>query len=202
MALTKEFLKEILAGREDANEVAEAIMEAHCDTVDYLNTEINKYRADAEETSRIIGEIERLKASGSSTGTVDENGVSWEERYKAVKAEYDKVKAETERRDAYAEKERAFRSMLLQVGVKHSLVDVIVRGSRETVESIKIEGGRVGNAESIATAIRHDFGDIIGSGRDSAAQDHEAPLTRDGIMSISDRSERLAAIQAHPELFK
>ena len=200
MALTKEFLKEIFVDREDADELMEVIMEAHSDTVDYLNTEINKYRADVEETSRLIGEIERLKASGSSTDTVDENGVSWEERYKVVKSDYDNVKAETERRNAYAEKERAFRSMLLQVGVKHSLVDVIVRGSRETVESIKIESGRVSNAESIAAAIRHDFGDIIENG--SAAQDHKAPLTKAGIMSISDRSERLAAMQAHPELFK
>lgn len=200
MALTRKFLKEILADRDDANELIDQIIEAHAETVGALKADLEKCQGDAEEVSRIMGEIEQLKASGSGAGGVDEDGVSWEKRYHDVKADYDKVKAETERRDAYAEKERAFRSMLLQAGVKYSLVDVIVRGSRETVESIEIRSGRVSNAESIAAEIRHDFGDVIKSG--SAEQDCKAPLTKAGIMSITDRSERLAAIQAHPELFK
>lgn len=206
MALTRKFLKELLADRDDRDELIDQIIDMHVETVAGLKADLTRLAAEnggrtAEEIhaeyERIAADVERLKGNGS--GGVDEDGTPWRDRYEAIHAEYEAAKADAEKRAAFEEKAKAFRSMLIQEGVKHSLVDVVVRGSGDIINGMEMQDGRVRNHESISAAIRSEFRDFIGKG-DSVQTRSESP-TRESIMNITDRSERLAAIQANPQLF-
>lgn len=204
MAFTRRFLKEVLAGREDAAELIDQIIEMHIETVAPLKAELNRLQEENggktadelhAEYERLTAKLEQLKA-----GEVDENGTPWKNRYEEEKARYDAFKEKAEAQAAYEEKAKAFRSMLIQEGVKYSIVDIIVRGSSDIINSMELQDGRVRNHESVSAAIRSECRDFIGKG--NPTQTRTVAPTRESIMNITDRSERLAAIQQNPHLFR
>lgn len=204
MAFTRRFLKEVLADREDAAEIIDQLIEAHWEDVAPLKAELNRLQKENggktadeihAEYQRLTAELEQLK-----TGEMDENGTPWKTRYEEEKARYDAFKEKAEAQAAYEEKAKAFRSMLIQEGVKYSLVDIIVRGSNDIINSMELQDGKVRNHESVSAAIRSECRDFIGKG-DTVSTRSTAP-TRESIMNIVDRAERLAAIQQNPHLFR
>lgn len=201
MALTRKYLKELLANSEDRDELIDQIIDMHAETVAGLKAEIAKYSEAAEEARRIEAEIKQLKERPGREDDVDENGVPWKNRYESIVAEYEAAKVEGAKQDAYNEKAKAFRAMLLQEGVKYSLVDIIVRGSGDIINSMEMQDGKVRDFEGISAAIRSEYKDFI-SKSSTTRQARTAPATRESIMGIADRSERLAAMQQHPELFR
>lgn len=200
MAFTRRFLKEVLADREDAAELIDQIIEAHLETVTPIKAELNRLQEEngGKTADEIHEELERLTAELQRV-SVDENGKPWKVRYEEEKARYEAYKAEFDAKQAYREKEKAFRSMLIQEGVT-SHVDLLVRANSDIINSMEIQDGRVKNHESVSAAIRSECRDFIGKGK--PMQTRPAAPTRENIMNITDRSERLAAIQQNPHLFR
>ena len=203
MAFTRRFLKELLADHPNRDEVIDQLIELHIQDVYQLKDELNRLRDEnggktADEVhadvERITAEIARIKESGS------EDGEDWKARYEAVKAEFEAAKAEGDRKAAYEEKAAAFRSMLLKEGVSHSVVDLIVRAGSNMIEGMEMQDGKVRNHETVSAAIRSEYGNFIGKG--VPVQSRSAAPTRESIMRITDRSERLAAIQQNKHLFR
>ena len=202
MPFTRKFLKEVLADREDAAELIDQIIEAHLETVTPIKAELNRFQEEhggktadeiRAELEGLEAQLERLKAE-----EVDENGKPWKTRYEEEKARYDAFKAKAEAQAVYEEKAKAFRSMLIQEGVT-SHIDLLVRANSDIINSMEMQDGRVRNHESVSAAIRSECRDFIG--RVNPVHTHSAVPTRGDIMNITDRSERLAAIQANPHLF-
>lgn len=201
MAFTRRFLKEVLADREDAAELIDQIIEAHIETVAPLKAELNRLQAENggktadeihAEYERLTAQLEQLKAE-----EVDEDGTPWKTRYEEEKARYEAYKSEFDAKQAYREKEKAFRSMLIQEGVT-SHVDLLVRASGDIINSMEMQDGKVRNHESVSAAIRSECRDFIGK----PMQTRTAATTRESIMNITDRPERLAAIQQNQHLFR
>lgn len=203
MAFTRRFLKEVLADREDAAELIDQIIEAHLETVTPIKAELNRLQEEhgGKTADEIRAELEGLEAQleRMKAEEVDENGKSWKARYEEEKARYDAFKEKAEARAAYEEKAKAFRSMLIQEGVT-SHVDLLVRANSDIINSMEMQDGRVKNHESVSAAIRSECRDFIGKGK--PMQTRPAAPTRESIMNITDRAERLAAIQQNPHLFR
>lgn len=198
MPFTRKFLKEVLANREDAAGLIDQIIEAHIETVAPLKAELNRLEAESggKTADEIRSEYERMKED--EAGEVDENGTPWKTRYEEEKARYDAFKAKAEAQAVYEEKAKAFRSMLIQEGVT-SHIDLLVRANSDIINSMEMQDGEVRNHETISAAIRSECRDFIGKG--NRVQARPTVPTRESIMNITDRSERLAAIQANPHLF-
>jgi len=203
MVFTRRFLKEVLADREDAAELIDQIIEAHLETVTPIKAELNRLQEEHggktadeihAELEGLEAQLERLKAE-----EVDENGKPWKTRYEEEKSRFDAYKEKEEARSAYREKEKAFRSMLVQAGVTNH-IDLLVRANSDIINSMEMQSGRVKNYESVSAAIRSECRDFIGKGK--PAQIRTVAPTRESIMNITDRAERLAAIKENPRLFR
>lgn len=201
MALTRRFLKEVLADHKDSADLIDQIIDAHIETVSPLKAELNRLQEENgnktygefhAEYGRFAAQLEQIKAA-----EVDEDGTPWKTRYEEEKARFDAFKAKAEERAAYEEKAKAFRSMLIREGVTNH-VDLLVRANSDIINSIEIQDGKVRNHESVSAAIRSECRDFIGK----RTQGRTVAPTRESIMNIRDRSERLEAIQQHPHLFR
>lgn len=185
MGLSRRFLKELLADYDDRDELIDSIIDAHAETVGGLKNEIAKYTDDAEEYHRVAQEVERLRESGVSDG-------EWKGKYLAVHQEFEAAKAAAKQAEAKSERASLFRSLLLEEGVHPSFVNAVVRGGGELMNAMDISNGGVANEGYLRNAIRSEFADFI-------TGDHRP--TREKISSITDRSERLEAMQKNMELF-
>lgn len=203
MAFTRRFLKEVLAGREDAVELIDQIIEAHLETISALKAELNRLQEENggksadelhAEYEQLTAQMEQLKAE-----EVDEDGTPWKTRYEEEKARFDVFKEKAEAQAAYEEKTKAFRSMLIQEGVTRH-VDLLVRANSDIINSMEMQDGKVRNHESVSAAIRSECRDFIGKGK--TVQTRTVAPTRESIMNITDRAERLAAIESNRHLFK
>ena len=117
MAFTRRFLKEVLADREDADELIDQIIDAHIETIAPLKAELSRLEEENNgktadelraEYERLTAELEQLKAE-----ELDEDGTTWKTRYEEVKAELEAAKAKQDAQSAYGEKEKALRSLVL-----------------------------------------------------------------------------------------
>lgn len=165
MAFTRRFLKEVLADREDADELIDQIIDAHIETIAPLKAELSRLEEENNgktadelraEYERLTAELEQLKAE-----ELDEDGTTWKTRYEEVKAEFEAAKAKEDARSAYGEKEKALRSLVLQLGAPHVVAELIVGARRDIVDSIDVQDGKVRNHERVVEAVRREYGSLI-----------------------------------------
>lgn len=178
MALTKKFLENMGLNEEQI----EAIMEGHTATVEGLKADGARYKADAEKLADVQEELDSLKAAGVE---------NWKEKHDAVLREFNATKA-------FDEKKAAYREFLTIEGCNPKLIDMVVRGSTELINSIELGDGRIQNIASVSAAFRSEWSDLLGNTKPGAVPGNQ---TRESILAIQDRGERLAAIQNHPHLF-
>lgn len=186
MALTRRLLKELLADREDRDELIDNIIEAHIETVAPLKAQISKLEEQAAEAKRLTAELERLETETPGDSV-------YKSEYEKLRSEFEAAKAEGDKRAAYEEKKQAFRALLLQERIPSGVAALAMR-DRDTIEGLEVSGGKVRNHEAVSQEIRRVYGGFI-------PKQTGAP-TRKSIMAISDRTQRLAAIQANKHLFK
>lgn len=202
MAFKRKFLKEVLADRENAEELIDQIIEAHLETISTLKAELNRLREEngGKTADEIHAELEGLEAQLEQLKSekVDEDGKLWKTRYEEEKARYDAFREKAEAQAAYEEKAKAFRSMLIQEGVTRH-VELLVRGNSDIINRMEMQDGKVRNHETISAAIRSECREFISKGK--PVQTRTAVPTRESIMNITDRAERLAAIQKNRHLF-
>lgn len=165
MALSRKFLKELLAEYENADEMIDQIVDAHYEIVAELKAELRQmqdanggksYEELHAEVERIEGEINCMKAD-----EVDENGTLWKTRYEEEKARYDAFKVDAERGEAYREKQRVYREILTSCNVPYKLRELILEADRNTINGIEVSFGKVRNLEEIKSNIVRDYGEFI-----------------------------------------
>lgn len=194
MALTRRFLKELLADREDAAELIDQIIEAHAETVAELKAEMSamteRVGMEPDELHKAVesaeAEVDRLKAAGY--------GGEWKARYEALSREFEEAKAERQMELERMKKSAAFRSLCLDAGISPRYVDAVTRGSRAMIDAMVMDGDQVKDAPALRNTLRREFADFM----PSTPAGHP---TRESIMSIADRTERLEAIKANRQLF-
>ena len=165
MALSRKFLKELLAEHENRDEVIDQIVDAHYETVAGLKTELQQlieanggrsYEDVHAEVERIEAEIGQIQKED-----VDEAGVPWKQRYKDTKEKYEALRKEVEARDAYAAKKNAYREVLTACNVPYRIRELAVEANRQTISSIEVFNGKVKDVEALKTSIKTEFGEFI-----------------------------------------
>lgn len=165
MALSRKFLKELLAEHENRDEVIDQIIDAHIETVAGLKTEMQQlidasgfesYEALHSEVERIEAEIEQIQKED-----VDESGVAWKQRYEDTKAKHEALRKEMEEKTAYNAKKNAYREVLTSCGVPFKIRELAVEANVHTINSIEVFNGKVKDVEDLKAAIRREFGEFI-----------------------------------------
>lgn len=209
MALSRKYLEELLSDREDRAELVDQIIEAHVETVEALKSDISavgvewsgktsgsELREQLQQAETELADMKKNSGDGAS-----ENAAYWKERYEAVEREFAEEREKNERKAAFEEKSREFRAILEETGIHPRLVNAVARGCREEIDKIELQSGRIRNREALRGWIQSEFGDYITSSKKKPVSG--APIrTKEDIMNISDRGERLKAIENNMTLFQ
>ena len=201
MALTRRFLK----GMGLTEEQVDTIIEAHTEVTDGLKEQIKQYKADADRLEGVQKELDDLKSAGDG---------GYKSKYESEKAAHDELKASIAREKAYASKESAYRELLKAAGVKDKFIDTIIRAEKPTIESLKIEDGKVEGSDTLTEAAKKNWGDFIVTQQvvntrveNPPANTGGAKLTKDEIYAKDEHgryklstAERQKALAENPEL--
>ena len=130
MALSRKFLKELLAEYENAADMIDQIVDAHYETVAALKAELKQLqetnggktheeiRAELEAATR---ELETLKKSNN-----DDNGISWSVCADEMREKYEAEKEKYDREQAYEVRRKAFDNILSSCGIPYEHRDMII----------------------------------------------------------------------------
>ena len=187
MALTRALLKSLGLDDDKIN----TIIEAHSETVDGLKTKISE------------AESERDKAKNALKA-----GNEWEAKYNNLNAEFETYKNDQAAKETRRTKETAYKALLNKMGVSSKVIDDVMRIS--DIDAFEMdEKGKFKDETGVSKSIREKFGNFITTTRVSGANVSKPPanggntgMSRDDIMKIPDRAERLAAIKANPQAFR
>ena len=196
MALTRRFLK----GMGLTEEQVDTIIEAHTEVTDGLKEQIKQYKADADKLVDVQKELDGLKSAGDD---------GYKSKYESEKAAHDELKASIAKEKAYASKESAYRELLKAAGVKDKFIDTIIRAEKPTIESLKIEDGKVEGSDTLTEAAKKNWGDFIATQQVVNTRVENPPAnnggktgkTKEEIMAIRDPAVRQAEIAKNPEAF-
>lgn len=198
MALTRKFLTALGI---EADKIDE-IITAHSETVDALKEQRDQYKADAEKVGTLTEECNKLKEQVKNDKT---------EVYKAeldkVKEDFKQYKADVEGKEVKANKAKAYKELLKEVGVSEKRFDAILK----LTDLSKIEfddENKVKDADKVKDSIKSEWGDFISTTNTKGADTKNPPSntgggakTKEEIMAIKDSAERQAAIIENHELF-
>lgn len=194
MTLTRKMLSAIGIEQEKIDQ----IIESHADTVNGLKEKASELQKQAERVPSLEKQIEELKAAQPTE--------DWEEKYKELKAEYEDFRQKVDDERATQEKSRLYRAMLREAGVDEKRFDSIMKLT--DLSEIKVEDGKIEDAESVKKSIADEWGDFIvqksthGAPVDDPPANAGSKMSKDEIMSIKDTSERQRAIAENIELFQ
>ena len=148
MALTRKMLKAMGIEEEKIDE----IIDAHTETVNALKDQAKENSSAAATLKEVQKELDDLKSAGDD---------GYKSKYESEKAAHDELKASIAKEKAYASKESAYRELLKAAGVKDKFIDTIIRAEKPTIESLKIEDGKVEGSDALTEAAKKNWGDFI-----------------------------------------
>lgn len=188
--------RKMLKGMSLTDEQIETIIEAHTETVDALKDERDKYKADAEKLPRVEKELAEFK----------ENGGDYEEKYNALKKEFESYKSEQSAIAEKAAKESAYKEMLKNAGISEKRIASIMRVTN--LSDIKLDkDGKLKDYDKLVDSVKSEWSDFIETKTEKGADTKNPPdgsstkMTKDEILKIKDTSERQKAIAENHELF-
>ena len=203
MALTRKFLAAMGIETDKVDE----IISAHVETVEGLKAERDSFKDKAEKY-----DAEKKKADDLGVKVKDlekqvEGKDPFEEKYNALKDEYDKYKSSIENEKTAANKTKAYKEMLKEVGISDKRLDAVMKVT--DLSSIKLaEDGSIEGVEDLKTKVADEWADFIEKSATKGAEVKKPPVnnggaskTKEDIMKIEDAAERQAAIAENIELF-
>lgn len=152
MALTRKFLKAM--GIED--EKIDQIIEAHTETVSGLKESLEKAQADAKALPGVQKELDAAKADIEAAKKDD-----WKEKHDALKKEYEAYKGEQTAKETKAAKEAAALAYYESKGIKGKNLAIALRGSREEIDALELEDGKIKDAKALDALISGDFSGMV-----------------------------------------
>lgn len=194
MALSRKFLKELLAEYENAADMIDQIVDAHYETVAALKEELKQlqeanggktYEEIHAELEAATRELETLKKSN-----IDDNGISWSSRADEMREKYEAEKEKYDREQAYEVRRKAFDNILSSCGIPYEHRDTIIEAERDAINELEIVGGKVKNAHEIEQSIRSGYGGLVRKSVPGVSYYKNNPVS---ITSITDRNERMRA---------
>lgn len=198
MAFTRKFLTALGI---EADKVDE-IINAHVEVTDGLKAEITKQKALVEKAESLQIQLDEANRKLESAGK-DE----YKEKYEAEHAELEQLKSSIASKETRASKEKAYRSVLAELGVPENWHSRVIKGvDFDGVELNK--DGTIKDKDKLASGIKDEWNDIIPSTHIEGANTANPPtdtsggtVTKESILKIKDTGERQKAIAENHELF-
>ena len=199
MALTRKFLSAMGIDEEKIEE----IITAHTDVTNALKEERDKYKETAEQYDAVKKELNALKKEAESA---DEKN-PWKVKYDALKEEFDGYKTDIEAKQTTANKTKALKALLKEIGVSDKRIDAVVRVT--DISSINLDSdGKLANEDELKTSLKAEWSDFIPTTSEQGANVSNPPSTsksggktKEEIMKIKDTAERQAEIAKNLEAF-
>ena len=164
MALTRKFLKELLADRDDRDELIDQIIDMHLEAIAPFREEISHWREEngGKTLEELRAELERVEAEAArlrearNAEEVDVNGTPYKTLYEQEKASFDAFKAEIEAANRRTDNVAAYRALLIENGISAKTVDKVIRAC-ETVNRLEISNGQIKDALDISREAVKDW---------------------------------------------
>lgn len=191
MAFTRSFLTATGLSEEQVK----AVMEEHVSVVDALKADRDKFKAEAEKLPGVQKALDDLKG-----------GENWKQKFEDEKKAFEDFKAQTAQ-DAEAAKVRAaYRKLLIDEKIGEKWLDRVMESTDFSGMKLDKEGN-LNDADKLKEALDKKWGDVKttvttqGAKIDNPPQIGKAAKTKDEILAIKDRNERLQAIAENHDLF-
>lgn len=194
MALTRKLLK----GMGLTDEQVDTIIEAHTDTVDGLKADVSKYKTDAEKLSDVQKELDDLKAKGDD---------GWKEKHDKLKGEFDQYKTDVQAKETHSKKVEAYKAILKDANLSDKGIEKAIKYAEWDKIELEADGKLKGASDHIKAA-KEEWAEYVTTTTTTGAKTSTPPansggsaMTKKDIMAIKDYDERIAAIEANPQLF-
>lgn len=196
MALTKAKVKEILskAGVESDNMDAaiESIMGGHIASIDALREERDGYKADAEKLPDVQKELDELKKTA-------ESGNDYKTKYDNLKKEFDTYKSDQNAKAEKAAKDKAYRSMLKEIGVSEKRFDSIMKVT--DLSEIKLDkDGKIEGLDKLKESTKTEWADFITTNGEKGADTPNPPGSQNEPPKGKSRAAEIEA-KYHSDLY-
>ena len=192
----RKWLEGILENEElSSKEKAQQIMDGHITVTDGLKEERDSFKADAEKAADLQKQLDDQA-----------NGEDWQKKYEDEHKAFDDFKKQTASEAEAARVRTAYRKLLAGEGIGEKRLDSILKVTDLT--GMKLDkDGNLENEDGLRKAINSEWGEFKTTVTERGAQ-VEKPIqtgkptrTKDEILAIADKSERLKAIADNHELF-
>ena len=191
MAFTRSFLNATGLTEEQVK----AVMEEHVSVTDALKADRDKFKAEAEKAADLQKQIDAMNS-----------GEDWKKKFEDEKKAFDDFKAKTAQ-DAEAAKVRAaYRKLLIEEKIGEKWLDRVMDST--DFSGMKLDkDGNLNDSDKLKESLDKKWGDVKtmvtekGANVERPPQIGKATKTKDEIMSIKDRNERLKAIAENHDLF-
>lgn len=176
------------------DEKIDQIIEAHTETVDALKEERDNYKAEAEKLPDVQKELNKIK----ETTAQDDAKNPYKVKYDALKEEFKAYKDEVSAKEVKADKTKAFRDLLKEVGVSEKRLDSVIKVT--DIDSIELEDGKIKDVDALKSSVKEEWADFIPTEGTKGANVSNPPAnnggavkTKEEIKAIKDTSERQQA---------
>ena len=204
MSLTR---KKLTALGIDPDKIDE-IIEAHIETVNGLKAELDEAKSKADGYDKVKADRDKLAEEVKNLKDTKDADESYKEKYEALKDEYARYKDGVKAENTKANKTRAYKQILTDIGVSAKRIDSIVKLA--DLNSVELdENGAIKDADKLSESLKTEWGDFI-EVKDvkSGAKSYDPPKnnggnakTKEEILAIKDTAERQKAIAENIELF-
>lgn len=195
MALTRRALKAMGIDEEKIDE----IIAMHTETVEGLKADIAKYKEDAEKLPTVQKELDALKAAGDG---------GLQERFDALKREYDEFKGQVTAKETKTAKESAVRAYYESKGITGKALDIAMRGSAQEIDAIEMDGDKIKDSSALDNLVSGVFSGLVsrvevqGANTSNPPANNGVAKTKEQIMGIKDTAERQREIAQNLDLFQ
>lgn len=196
MAFTRKFLAALGIEPDKVDE----IMQAHVEVTDALKEERDKYKIDAEKLPAVEDELNAFKEKAAGEDP-------YKEKFEKLQGEFDTYKADVETKALTAQKEKAFRQALLDIGIPEKRIDSVMKVSDLAKIELDKEGA-IKEGDKLKEGLKTEWADFIATTKTEGAKTATPPantgkttMTRDQIRAITDTAARQKAMLDNPSLF-
>lgn len=161
MALTRKFLK----GMGLTEEQISAIIDEHTESTDALIEQRDTYKAQAEELKDAQKELEEIKSN-------DDSG-KWKEKYESEHKAFEDYKKDQDAAKSKADKVKAFKSLLKEIGVTENRIDSIVKIT--SLDEMVIKDGKFEKEDELKETAKEEWKAFITSSGTKGANTDTPP---------------------------
>ena len=186
MALTRK----MLAAMDIPAEKIDEIITAHTETVNAIKEERDSLKVENDNLKNVEKDLEKANEKIKEFESGD-----WENKYNAVKGEYDNFKTETETKATKTAKTNAYKQLLIDAGVSAKRVDSILKVSESNINDVELdENGKIKDADKLSENVKTEWADFIVDTQTQGANTPKPPASEgDGQPNKPSRAAQMVA---------